>query len=169
MNILGINCGLHDASACLVVDGKIIAFSAEERHSRKKHDGRYPANAIKNCIDWANLTYSDIDAVAYSWDYFKYETEKLIFHIRKTLEMAQNGPDKAIDYLSNMLKRKEKLYDKFNEAENETGKLFDCEFVKVDHHLAHVYSAFPLSGFPHSALLIVDGSGEMMCLSLIHI
>ena len=46
MNILGISCFYHDAAACLLQDGKVIAAASEERFTRKKHDQDYPANAI---------------------------------------------------------------------------------------------------------------------------
>ena len=168
MKILGINSGLHDAAACLVVDGRIVAFSAEERFTRKKHDGSYPIQAIRFCLKQAGLDFTDIDAVAYGWDFFKFEIEKLQFHIDKTLKIAEESPGQAIAYLSDLRRRKSELYEKFNQVDIETKKYFDCEFIKVEHHLAHAYSAFPLSGFETSAVLIVDGSGEKMTSSLWH-
>lgn len=168
MNIVGINSGLHDASACLVVDGQIVAFSAEERLTRQKHDGSYPIGAIRLCLKQGNLDFADIDAVAYGWDFFKFEMEKLRFHIDKTLAIAEESPAQAIEYLSNLRRRKTDLYDKFNQVDIETKKYFDCELIKVEHHVAHAHSVFPLSGFDTSAVLIVDGSGEKMTSSLWH-
>ncbi len=168
MKILGINSGLHDASACLVIDGQIVAFSAEERLTRLKHDGSFPIHAIRLCLKQASLDFSDIDAVAYGWDYFKFELEKLQFHIDKTLKIADESPAQAIAYLADLRRRKAELYGMFNQVDIETRKYFDCEFIKVEHHLAHAYSVFPLSGFETSAVLIVDGSGEKMTSSLWH-
>lgn len=168
MNVIGINSGLHDAAACLLMDGRIAAFSAEERFSRKKHDGRFPIDAIRFCLNQAGLTFRDIDAVAYGWDYFKYETDKLRYHIGKTLEIAATSQSAAIDYLTKLRARKEQLYKTFDQVNIETRKYFDCEFIKVDHHVAHAFSAFPLSGFDRSAVLVIDGSGEVMTTSLWH-
>src|ERR1043166_2634284 len=125
MKIIGINSGLHDAAACLLVDGRIVAFSAEERLTRRKHDGSYPINAIRFCLKQANLDFADIDAVAYGWDYFKFEMEKLLFHIDKTLEIAAESSDHAIAYLTNLRQRKAALYEKFHQVELETKKYFD--------------------------------------------
>ena len=65
MNIIGISAYYHDSAACLLVDGKLICAAQEERFSRKKHDPRFPRNAIKYCLDEAGLTINDIDHLAY--------------------------------------------------------------------------------------------------------
>src|SRR4051812_2593656 len=155
MKILGINSGLHDAAACLVMDGQIVAFSAEERLTRCKHDGSFPLNAIRLCLEQGKLGFSDIDAVAFGWDYFKFEMEKLLFHINKTLEIASVDSREAIEYLSRMRRRKTELYQKFRQVELKVREYFDCEFIKVEHHLAHAFSVFPLSGFNSAAVLII--------------
>ncbi len=49
MYILGISCYYHDAAACLIKDGKLIAAAEEERFTRKKHDTSFPINAINYC------------------------------------------------------------------------------------------------------------------------
>ena len=45
--ILGISAFYHDSAASLIEDGIVIAAAQEERFSRKKHDDRFPKNAIK--------------------------------------------------------------------------------------------------------------------------
>jgi predicted NodU family carbamoyl transferase len=50
MDILGISCFYHDSAACLVRDGRILAAAQEERFTRKKHDPRFPAGAVKYCL-----------------------------------------------------------------------------------------------------------------------
>ncbi len=55
MYILGISAFYHDSAACLVKDGDIIAAAQEERFTRKKHDFRFPINAIKFCMDFARI------------------------------------------------------------------------------------------------------------------
>ena len=63
MYILGISSYYHDSAACLVHDGEIIAAAQEERFSRKKHDHRFPAQAIEYCLQSANLSIDEIDHV----------------------------------------------------------------------------------------------------------
>ena len=63
--ILGISCYYHDSAACLLVDGRIQAAVQEERFTRKKHDARFPVNALRYCLDANKLKISDIDAVIY--------------------------------------------------------------------------------------------------------
>ena len=61
-SILGISAFYHDSAAALIIDGKIIAAAQEERFSRKKHDARYPFNAIKYVLSEANLNLNQMKA-----------------------------------------------------------------------------------------------------------
>ncbi len=65
MNILGISAYYHDSAAALVQDGQIIGAAQEERFSRKKHDARFPANAIRYCLDEARLNLGDVHRVVF--------------------------------------------------------------------------------------------------------
>ena len=58
INILGISSFYHDSAAALIQDGKISAAAQEERFSRKKHDERFPKNAIKYVLEEANIELS---------------------------------------------------------------------------------------------------------------
>ena len=64
MNILGISAWYHDAAACLVRDGEIVAAAQEERFTRKKHDPEFPENAIRSCLAAAGLRVRDKPASA---------------------------------------------------------------------------------------------------------
>jgi carbamoyltransferase len=74
MHILGINAAFHDASACLVRDGVVVAAAEEERFSRVKHGKRatpyqahaLPFHAIDYCLQAGGITLADVDDVAYS-------------------------------------------------------------------------------------------------------
>ena len=57
-SILGISAFYHDSAAALIVDGKIISAAQEERFSRKKHDARYPYNAINFVLNYSKLKLS---------------------------------------------------------------------------------------------------------------
>ena len=60
MRILGISCYYHDAAACLIKDGKIVAATEEERFTRVKHDISFPINAINYCLEEAGIKGKDI-------------------------------------------------------------------------------------------------------------
>ncbi len=65
MNILGISCYFHDASAALLRDGQLIAAAEEERFTRKKHDYEFPQNAIDFCLKAGGIAAADLDYVAF--------------------------------------------------------------------------------------------------------
>jgi carbamoyltransferase len=65
MYILGISCYYHDAAACLLKDGEIIAAAQEERFTRIRHDQDFPAQAIKYCLKQAGITIEQVDYVGF--------------------------------------------------------------------------------------------------------
>ena len=64
-SILGISAFYHDSAACIILDGKIIAATQEERFTRIKHDSRYPKNAVEFVLNFANLKLSDVDHIVF--------------------------------------------------------------------------------------------------------
>src|SRR5919106_6230338 len=74
MRILGISAYYHDSAAALVVDGKVVAAAQEERFTRKKHDARFPVNAIKSCLEIGGIKAGELDHVAfYDKPFLKFE------------------------------------------------------------------------------------------------
>ena len=74
MRILGVSAYYHDAAACLLINGKIVAAAQEERFTRKKHDAGFPLHAIRYCLDMAGLRADDIDYVVfYDKPFLKFE------------------------------------------------------------------------------------------------
>jgi carbamoyltransferase len=65
MYLLGISCFYHDSAACLTRDGKILAACQEERFTRKKHDPRFPKNAINYCLEEAGINVQHLDYVTF--------------------------------------------------------------------------------------------------------
>ena len=63
--ILGISAFYHDSAAALIKDGNIVSAAQEERFSRKKHDSRYPYNAINFILEDANLKLNEIDHIVF--------------------------------------------------------------------------------------------------------
>ena len=62
---LGISCFYHDSAVCLIKDKEILYASQEERFTRIKHDSSFPINAIKDCLNFSNLTIEKIDKITF--------------------------------------------------------------------------------------------------------
>ena len=68
MFTLGINYSqMHDSSACIARDGEVLFAVAEERLSRVKHDARFPALAIRACLDFAAVRAEQVDFLCQGW------------------------------------------------------------------------------------------------------
>ena len=74
MRILGLSAFYHDSAAALIDDGRIVAAAQEERFSRKKHDARFPVNAIRYCLSEGGIGMGGIDHVVfYDKPFLKFE------------------------------------------------------------------------------------------------
>jgi carbamoyltransferase len=151
LHVLGISAFYHDSAAAIVRDGEIIAAAQEERFSRKKHDPRFPANAINYCLEEAEIEPSDLAAVVF------YDNPVLTLdRILKTLITAgEKGLPAWLQGAPSWLAVKlfvEKMVR--SELKAELKVLF------VEHHLSHAASAFFPSPFEQAAVLTLDGVGE---------
>ena len=73
-NILGISAFYHDAAACLIQDGKMVAAASEERFTRKKHDASFPKHSISFCLKKGNISVKDLTHVGfYEKPFIKFE------------------------------------------------------------------------------------------------
>ena len=68
MNIIGINHGEINSSAAVFKDNKIVAGACEERFNRQKKTRAFPKQALKFCLNWADLDLSDCDCIAQAWN-----------------------------------------------------------------------------------------------------
>jgi carbamoyltransferase len=158
MNILGISAYYHDSAAAILQSGKIIAAAQEERFSRKKHDARFPVNAIGSCLDVGNMSLSDIDYIVF-YDKPLLKFERLL---ETYLAHAPIGIRSFIQAMPIWLK--EKLYlktvlkNEFISLGISKSKLPPLLFT--EHHQAHAASAFFPSPYKKSAVLCLDGVGE---------
>ena len=161
--ILGISCFYHDSAATLLRNGEIISAVQEERFSRKKHDSRFPKNAIKYCCKSQNIDLSKIEHIIY------YEKPLLTFErlLETYLVVAPRGIRSFIAAMQIWLK--EKLFLKFNLnkelllIQEELGpkvKTFIPKLLFSQHHFSHAASAFYPSPFKKAVLLCMDGVGE---------
>jgi len=158
MNILGISAYYHDSAAAILQSGKIIAAAQEERFSRKKHDARFPVNAIASCLEVGNMSLSDIDYIVF-YDKPLLKFERLL---ETYLAHAPIGIRSFIQAMPIWLK--EKLYlktvlkNEFISLGLSKSKLPPLLFT--EHHQAHAASAFFPSPYKKAAVLCLDGVGE---------
>ena len=151
MVILGISCFYHDSAACIVRDGGILAASQEERFTRKKHDPRFPNNAIKYCLEEAGINIQDVEHVVF------YDKPFLTFErlLMSYLTVAPKGLRSWLEAMPLWLGQK--LYMP-EIIKRETG--YEGDVLFTEHHESHAASAFYPSPFDEAAILTIDGVGE---------
>ncbi|MEE1550128.1 MAG: carbamoyltransferase [Nitrospinaceae bacterium] len=151
MEILGISCFYHDSTACLVQDGHIRAAAQEERFTRKKHDPRFPKNAVKYCLEEAGIAVQDLDYVVF------YDKPFLTFEriLMSYLTVAPKGLQSWLKAMPSWLAQKLHIP---KTIQKEMG--YDGEVLYTEHHEAHAASAFYPSPFNEAAILTMDGVGE---------
>ena len=157
MIVLGIN-NMHDASAAIVIDGKVIAAAEEERFTRIKHQIGFPANAVRYCLEEAGVTVSDVDAVGVSWKPWVLGTR--FYNAFKTFLFSTSAfKAKAKRGIGQMGNEWRELFTFRRLIESHFGKgRFKLHYI--DHHLSHAVSAYYVSPYKRSAILTLDGAGE---------
>jgi len=151
MNILGVNCYGHDASATLLVDGIPVCAVEEERFVRRKHTGAFPENAIRCCLEMGNLKGSDLDAVGFYWDPTVHRGRQ-IAHLLRYLPASLHLLPARADTAKKLGRIKPTLARYLSIPES--------KIHYVEHHLAHAASAFFVSPFDQAAIFSYDGVGE---------
>jgi carbamoyltransferase len=151
MYILGISCFYHDSAACLIKEGNIVAAVQEERFTRKKHDPRFPRNAIQYCLREAKITPKQLDYVVF------YDKPFLTFErlLLSYLTVAPRGLRSWLEAMPLWLGKKLHIPKLI---QREIGYHRDVLFT--EHHEAHAASAFYPSPFEEAAILTMDGVGE---------
>jgi len=143
MKILGIthSCYSWNNAACLLIDGKLVAFAEEERFIRKKHAPRIGAcQATKYCLEYAGLSMKDLDYIAVGFD------------------DKSHTINQPIDFNHREIKQKTPRLKSFKW--NQPYNFYDPRVINVNHHIAHISSSFYLSGFKESNIISLDKAGE---------
>jgi len=141
----------HDAAAALVIDGKLVAASEQERFCRKKHTGEFPIDAIHHCLSAAGIQIEDIDEIAHGFDYAPFRE---IF---------------SLDPLSAQLYKEVYSRDALLGQLRKHFSAFPGErFHPVGHHIAHAASAAWTSGWEECLIVVNDAMGEVQSLSVYH-
>jgi carbamoyltransferase len=158
--ILGISAFYHDAAAALVRDGAIVAAAQEERFTRKKHDPRFPVNAINYCLEQAFIDAADLDAIVF----YDNPLATLDRQVENALAAGKSGRAQFIAAGRQMLGDKVWVEQHVKNAIGTVGKAGRVLFT--EHHMAHAASAFYPSPFDSAAILTIDGVGEWATTSL---
>lgn len=165
MKILGISAYYHDAAACLIIDGAIVAAAQEERFTRKKHDPSFPINAITYCLSEAKICAQSLDYVVfYDKPFLKFERlleTYLAFAPKGLKSFATSLPI----WLKDKLFQKSVITNALNGLWGKSDK-WEEKLLFSEHHLSHAASAFFPSPFDHAAVLTMDGVGEWTTTSL---
>jgi carbamoyltransferase len=151
MNILGINAYHGNASAAIICEGRLVAAVEEERFNRVKYAAGFPAQAIRYCLKEAGLELKDIDHVAVPRNPYARLGTKLFYAIR----------------MPSFARERMKVLAKFTGVPEALAQTFDTDparvaakFHRVEHHQAHLASAFFVSPFERAAMLSADGLGD---------
>src|SRR5438552_5523373 len=150
-SILGLNAYHSDSAACLMVDGKIVAAAEEERFRRIKHWAGLPTKAIDYCLQEAKLRLEDVDHIAINRKPGANNLRRLGFvltHWPHPKLMVQK-----IKNIRSVASVQETLQQNY-------GIDIKAQMHHVEHHLAHLASAYLVSGFNEAACISIDGFGD---------
>jgi len=157
MILLGINCG-HDAAACLIIDGAIVADVAEERFSRIKHDSGFPRMAIAYCLNEGGIDEGAIDVVALSGKSIPSSIDRhFLLTQEQRAELAAARPIGT------------KVHQLIASGRSQSLPLYvpplalspDCRLKCVSHHLSHAAAAHFTRGHRDRCLIVtMDGMGD---------
>jgi len=171
MRILGIHDG-HNASACLLEDGRVRYVFQEERLTNLKNYVGFPERSIRRILELCRLTLDQVDEVAWASNYMldpydpkrigelfekEYKTpgrktwEQLVMALRATApgvydRMLEKGRRRRAQHLRDM---------------GYAGKI-----TFVEHHRAHAATAYYGSPWwPRGKVLVLtnDGAGDALC------
>ena len=150
MIILGINAYHADSSASLLINGKIICATEEERFTRIKHWAGLPLQSIEFCLEYAKISIDQVDSICIGRD----PKSKILNKILYSIKNFTSAKEMLVQRLSN----RTDLND-FNQIiKNHFGYCPKVHFI--EHHRAHLASAFFSSPFNKSTIVSIDGSGD---------
>jgi len=156
VKILGVSCWYHDAAACLLVDGRIVAAAQEERFTRKKHDAEFPVNAVRYCLAEGEVGPEGLGAVVF------YDKPILKFHriLETYFSVAPQGLRTFMKAVPMWMQSKLWVTPRIQDALRDLGFKNSPPVYFSEHHESHAASAFYPSPFPEAAVLTLDGVGE---------
>ncbi len=156
MNILGVNAYHGDSSACLVVDGQLVAAVEEERFRRVKHWAGFPSESIKYCLNSTGCAIDQVDHIAFNRDPKANLMKKVLFAFSKRPNMSA-----VRDRIKNAAKIRD-AKSAFADTLKINASRIHAKFHMVEHHHTHMSSAFHVSPFKNAAVVSVDGFGDFV-------
>jgi predicted NodU family carbamoyl transferase len=150
-SILGLNAYHGDSAACLFVGGKLVAAAEEERFRRIKHWAGLPTQAIDYCLREGGLTIREIDHIAVN-------RKPGVNNLRRFLFVLRHRPDPRLMWQK--VRNIRKAATVKEALETHYGTSLRAKSHHIEHHHAHLASAFLVSGFEEAACLSVDGFGD---------
>jgi len=156
MLILGLNMFHADASAALVQDGEVIFAIAEERLNRIKHYAGFPSLAVKACLDFAGAKITDIDHIAVGQDSDA--------NLSRKVQYAAANPARILNFIR-LRQRKQPMRDVGSllaKALDVDSKTLRFQEHHLEHHIAHIASAYYCSPWDKAAGFSYDGSGDFV-------
>jgi carbamoyltransferase len=150
--ILGINAYHADSAAAVVRDGELIAAAEEERFRRIKHWAGFPSQALAYCLEEAKIRLADVDHIALNQDNRANLARKAIYFVVRRPSIGF-----VLKRLANRRKREGLTALLCKEFPHQK---FRGQLHHVEHHLAHLSSAFHVSPFEAAAVVSVDGFGD---------
>ena len=150
--VLGLNAYHGDSSACIVRDGKLVAAAEEERFTRIKHWAGFPSGAIKYCLHEGGIGLGDVAHVALNQDTSAHFGRRLAYLLR-----SFPSPALVLERVRNRAQRN-RVHVLLSQAC--PGERFAGRVHRVEHHLAHLASAFLVSPFDEASVVSVDGFGD---------
>jgi carbamoyltransferase len=165
MLILGLSAFGQNPGACVLRDGRLVAFAEEERFLRVKGaTGLFPGRAVTYCLKEAGARLEDVERIAIGWNAEKYRWRMPLFFLRtwwRHGRRSASGGARGTIVKEILDQQPASIRHRLTLALRRAGHGGRIpEIVYVDHHLAHAASAFYASGFDEAAIVIVDGSGE---------
>jgi carbamoyltransferase len=151
MLILGLNAYHGDSAACLIKDGKLVAAAEEERFRRIKHWAGLPTRAIDYCLREGGVALKDIEHIAINRKPGVNNWRRLAFVLR-------HRPNARL--MLQKVKNMRSASSVQEALERAYGVSLGAQVHHVEHHLAHLASAFLVSRFEEAACISIDGFGD---------
>ncbi len=154
--VLGLNTHHAGSSAALVVDGQVVFAVAEERLNRVKYYAGFPRLAIRECLNFAGLRFRDLDHVAVGREPSANRAKKIEYvlaHPTRLLNLLKIRASRAaLDDVKGLV---------VEHCDVDPAEL-RFEQINVEHHLAHIASAFFIAPWDKAAGFSMDGSGDFV-------
>lgn len=156
MNVLGLNAYHGDSSACLIIDGKLVAAAEEERFRRIKHWAGLPTEAVRYCLEAGGITFDQVDHIAINRNPSANLLKKALFAFTKR---------PSLEAIKRRLKNAGEVKDVralLAEGLGSNREAVHAEMHNVEHHQAHLASSFLVSSFDRAAVVSVDAFGDFV-------